>query len=264
MRNGRIFREVHLVNLFKRDHKPLLQEEGFYSGEEEDLLSEEHLGSIGPREEKTEEPHREELETSGTRPVVEVSTINPPIVSAVLSTQSNLSYQGTQSTSTSGSTHSQSENLGISMADRMRLPTFRGDGSEYPEQHWFLCEVVCSIKNITNGVVKRAQFSTTLRDRTLSWYMKFVQGVVQPKPLNQIKTVLIVEFKKPKSESQCITEFKEIKQRVFEPIWEFDQRFKTLTGRLSFQILDEQKKEWFIVSLFPHIRVPLMQQKIAS
>jgi hypothetical protein len=33
---------------------------------------------------------------------------------------------------------------------------------------------------------------------------------------------------------------------------------------LSFQIPDEQNKEWFIVSLFPHIRVPLMQQKITS
>jgi hypothetical protein len=93
--------------------------------------------------------------------------------------------------------------------------------------------------------------------------MKFVQGAT-PKPLNAIKTALIAEFKKPKSESQCITELKEIKQRIVEPVWEFDQRFKTLTGHLSFQIPDEQNKEWFIVSLLPHIRVPLMQQKIAS
>jgi hypothetical protein len=41
--------------------------------------------------------------------------------------------------------------------------------------------------------------------------MKLVQGLAQPKPLNQIKNGLIVEFKKPKSESQCITEMKEIK-----------------------------------------------------
>jgi hypothetical protein len=38
--------------------------------------------------------------------------------------------------------------------------------------------------------------------------MKLVQGLAQPKPLNQIKNVLIAEFKKPKSESQCITELK--------------------------------------------------------
>jgi hypothetical protein len=89
--------------------------------------------------------------------------------------------------------------------------------------------------------------------------MKLVQGLAQPKPLNGIKNALIVEIKKPNSESQCITELKEIKQKVAEPVWEFDQRFKTLTGRLTFQILDEQNKEWFIVVLLPHIRFPLMQ-----
>jgi hypothetical protein len=57
---------------------------------------------------------------------------------------------------------------------------------------------------------------------------------------------------------------KEIKKRVAEPVWEFDQRFKTLTGQLTFQIPDEQNKEWFIAALLPHIRVPLMQQNIAS
>jgi hypothetical protein len=56
MRSGRIFKEVPLSNLLERDQEPLLQEEGFYSGEEEDLLSEEQSGSIGPREEKTKEP----------------------------------------------------------------------------------------------------------------------------------------------------------------------------------------------------------------
>jgi hypothetical protein len=47
-------------------------------------------------------------------------------------------------------------------------------------------------------------------------------------------------------------------------VWEFDQRFKNLTGHLSFQILDEKNKEWFIAALLPHIRVPLMQEKITS
>ena len=60
--------------------------------------------------------------------------------------------------------------------------------------------------------------------------MKLVQGLVHPKSLNQIKNMLIIEFKKPNSESQCITEMKEIKQKVVEPVWEFNQIFKTLTG----------------------------------
>jgi hypothetical protein len=91
------------------------------------------------------------------------------------------------------------------MEDEMRLPTFRGDGSEDPNQHWFLYEAMWSIKNVTDKDVKRNQFSTTPRDCALRWYMKFVEGVVRPKPLNEIKNVLIIKFKKPKSESQCIT-----------------------------------------------------------
>jgi hypothetical protein len=134
------------------------------------------------------------------------------------------------------------------MADEMRLPTFRGDGSEDPEKHWFLYEAMWSIKNITDKAVKRVQFSTTLRDHALSWYMKFVQGAT-PKLLNSIKTFLISKFKKPKSESQCITELKELKERIVEPMWEFNQIFKTLMGHLCFQIPDEQNKEWFIVPL---------------
>jgi hypothetical protein len=150
------------------------------------------------------------------------------------------------------------------MADEIRLPIFRGDGSEDLDQHWFLCEAIWSIKQVTDEVVKGAHFSTTLRDRALRWYMKFVTGSVQPKPLNDIKNALSAELKKPKSESQCITELKEIKKKVNEPVWEFDQRLKTLTCHLSFQIPDEQHKEWFIVALLPHIRVPLMKQKFSS
>jgi hypothetical protein len=64
------------------------------------------------------------------------------------------------------------------MEDEMRLPTFRGDGSEDPDQHWFLCEALWIINNVIDEDVRRAQFSTTLRDHALRWYMKFVQGVV--------------------------------------------------------------------------------------
>ena len=87
------------------------------------------------------------------------------------------------------------------MEDEMRLPIFKGDGFEDLDQHQFLCKSVWNIKNITNEVVKRNQFSTTLRDRALRWYMKLVQGLAQPKPLNHIKNTLIEEFKKPNPES---------------------------------------------------------------
>jgi hypothetical protein len=48
--------------------------------------------------------------------------------------------------------------------------------------------------------------------------MKFVQGFVQPKPLNDINTMLITEFKKPKLESKFIKELKEIKKKVAKPV----------------------------------------------
>jgi hypothetical protein len=82
------------------------------------------------------------------------------------------------------------------MADEMRLPIFRGDGSEYLDHHWFLCEAIWNIKSITDEAIKRTQFNTMLRDRALSWYMNLVQGLAQPKPLNKIKNSLITEFKK--------------------------------------------------------------------
>jgi hypothetical protein len=86
--------------------------------------------------------------------IVEISVIKAPVVSTTLSNQSNLSYQNNQSTDTSSSAHTQSGNLGRSMVDDMRLPTFRGDGSEDLDQHWFLCEVVWSIKNVNDEDVK--------------------------------------------------------------------------------------------------------------
>ena len=79
---------------------------------------------------------------------------------------------------------------------------------------------------------------TTFRGRALEQYMKlFVVPVGIPqKTLDQIRTRFIDEFKKPKSESQCIIEIKEIKQFAMESIWDFDQRFKTLMAKVSFQM----------------------------
>jgi hypothetical protein len=149
MPSGRTFRKVPLVNLFEQSHKPLAHDEGFYSGEEEELLKD------SAEERKTEEPRREESVTSGTTPTVEVSTITPPVVLAALSNKSSQSYQSTQSTVTNNLVHTQSRKLGRSMADVMRLPIFRGYGSEDPDQHWFLCEAVWSIKQVNDEVVKR-------------------------------------------------------------------------------------------------------------
>ena len=87
--------------------------------------------------------------------------------------------------------------------------------------------------------------------------MKYSNG--QNRTLAQVRATLIGEFKKPKSESQCITELKEIKQKPTELVWEFDQKLKTLLDQVSFDITIQQHQEWFIVVLLPHVRLSLMQ-----
>ena len=64
---------------------------------------------------------------------------------------------------------------------------------------------------------------------------------------------MIFDFRKPKSESQCLTEIKEIKKALVESVWDFDQRFKTLMAKVSVHMSDVQHKEWFIAMLLPHI-----------
>jgi hypothetical protein len=89
MHNGRLFKEFPLANLFKQNY----DDEGFYSGEELDLMDEENLESARPEEGKAKEPHREEPEASRTVQTVEVSTITPPVDSTTLRNQSNQSHQ---------------------------------------------------------------------------------------------------------------------------------------------------------------------------
>jgi hypothetical protein len=211
-RSGRVIREVHIANLFKKNYG----DEGFYNGEEADMMDEEH--SKPTRTKEAEEILQENPKTLGTVQTIEVSIINTPIGSTTLSNQSNHSSQTAQSIITSSPPHTQTRNLGRSMADEMRLPIFRGDGSKDPDQHWLLCDAIWNIKNFTDEVVKRTQFSTTLRDRALRWYMKLVQGLSQPKPLNEIKNALTTDFNKPKSKSQCIIELKEIKQKIVKHV----------------------------------------------
>ena len=93
--------------------------------------------------------------------------------------------------------------------------------------------------------IKKGQLATNFQGHALDWYMKFVQvSMGHPqKTLAQIRNGLIEEFKKPKSESQYITELKEIKQYPNESVWDFDQRLKTLMAKVSFGMSNVQHKE---------------------
>jgi hypothetical protein len=113
--------------LFKQNY----EEEGFYSGEEVYLTDEEHSEPTRTEEGEAKELCQSEPKTSGTAQVTEVSNINPHVVSIALSRQNSQNHQSPQSTVTSSLEDTQTRSLFSSMADEMRLPIFRGDGSEY-------------------------------------------------------------------------------------------------------------------------------------
>jgi hypothetical protein len=158
------------------------------------------------------------------------------------------------------------QNTMVGVDPTLRMPLFQGVGSEDPEQHLFICDTIWTVKNVQDDDVKIVQLEMTFRDHALLWYMKYhnTTPVGQTRTLAEVRQALLKEFQKPKSQSQCITELKEIKKIVNESVWDYDQRFKILKDRLTFQIPDEQHREWFIAGLFPHICFPLMQQKIVT
>jgi len=47
-------------------------------------------------------------------------------------------------------------------------------------------------------------------------------------------------------------------------MWDFDQRLKYLLQQDNMQITNDQHKDWYIVSLLSHLRLPLSQQKIGT
>ena len=148
----------------------------------------------------------------------------------------------------------------------IQLLTFNGNGAEDPKQHWFLYEVVCMVRLVHNADIKKEQMITTMRGHALDWFMKFYTTPTRTpqKTLDEIRVAMISEFRKPKYELQCINEIKQIKKALGESVWDFDQWFKTLMAKVSFQMLDVQHKECLIDALLPHIRGPLMQQNIES
>lgn len=60
----------------------------------------------------------------------------------------------------------------FNMENTMKLPVFKGVGTEDLEQFWFVADTVWMAQQITNDNMKKAQLVTTLQDRELSWYIK--------------------------------------------------------------------------------------------
>jgi len=49
-----------------------------------------------------------------------------------------------------------------------KLLVFYGNGSEDPQQHWFLCEAIWRVKQVIDANMKAAQLVTTFRDCALN------------------------------------------------------------------------------------------------
>ena len=51
----------------------------------------------------------------------------------------------------------------------MKLPIFNGNGLEDPKKHWFLCEVVWTMRQVQDEAIKKDQMITTLKGCALDW-----------------------------------------------------------------------------------------------
>jgi hypothetical protein len=122
----------------------------------------------------------------------------------------------------------------------IRLLEFKGYVSEDPEKHLFICEKIWKEKRITYKDTKLAQLDITLRDHTLDSYL--ILAANNPprttKTISDIKNLLINEFQKPSLEDQYMNEMIEIRQKPRESIWEIDQRFKQLKGKMKYFMTD--------------------------
>jgi SMC interacting uncharacterized protein involved in chromosome segregation len=75
--------------------------------------------------------------------------------------------------------------------------------------------------------------------------------------LEKIKKLLINEFQKLSSEDRYMNEMIEIRQKLGESIWEIDQRFKRLKGKLKYLMTNMQHRHFFVNSLLPQLKYPL-------
>jgi hypothetical protein len=98
-----------------------------------------------------------------------------------------------------------------------------------------------------------------LRDNALDWYMSLDTNSVprMTRTLDDIKKLLINEFQNPSSEDQYMNEMIEIRQKPGESVWEIDQRFKQLKGKLKYLMTNMQHRHMFVNSLVPHLKYPL-------
>ena len=61
----------------------------------------------------------------------------------------------------------------------LRIPLFYGTGRDDAKQHWFTCDALWVMKQVTNEKEKITQMETPLRDHVLTRYMKYKSTIAQ-------------------------------------------------------------------------------------
>jgi hypothetical protein len=81
----------------------------------------------------------------------------------------------------------------------------------------------------------------------------------EPTTVAKVKRKLINEFWKPSLGNQFMNEMIDIKHKLGELIWEVDQNFKRLKGKLKYSITDMHHRHFFVKYLLSHLKYPLRQ-----
>jgi uncharacterized FlaG/YvyC family protein len=133
---------------------------------------------------------------------------------------------------------------------------------EDPKKHLFIYEKIWEEKQITDEDTKLSQLEITLSDHTLDWYMSLATNNPPgtTRTIVNIKKLLINEFHKPISENQYMNKMIEIRHKLREFVWDIDQIFKQLKGKLKYLMNNMQHRHMFVNSLLPHLKYPLRQQ----
>jgi hypothetical protein len=66
------------------------------------------------------------------------------------------------------------------------------------------------------------------------------------KTIVDIKKLLINEFQKPSSEDQYMNKMIEIRQKIGESVWDIEQRFKQLKGKVKYVMTNMQHRHMFV------------------
>jgi hypothetical protein len=110
---------------------------------------------------------------------------------------------------------------------------------------------------------KVAQLAITFKNHTRDWFMSLAMNNPQgtPKTVVEMKKTQMNDFQRPSSKDQYVNKMIQIKNKPGESVWEVDQKFKRLKGKLEYPITNICHRQPFINSLFPHFKYPLRKHK---